>query len=276
MANNLNLFLHIPKAAGTTLIQILNQIYKASSHYAYDTTKTEKNMRELEKLSKKQKQKIKLASGHFSFGFHNYFNSEDFKYFTILRNPSHRIVSHYYYSAKKTNHYLHELRKQRDISIKEYVISGITNEVNNGMAKQIAGLYVNDNFGYYDVNNQVISDSELFDRAIENIESHFSIVGFLEEFEKFLVLLQQDLQIPFINFKYTVKNQAERKPKILTNEELDIIHKYNQVDFKLYDYCIKNLNKKWGESKINRPINFSPNLWEHNFLKTKRLINKFI
>lgn len=276
MEKNLNLFLHIPKAAGTTLLQIINQIYPKSKHYSFDTAKSEYCIDVLKHLSIKQKQNFKIVSGHISFGFHNYFEPNNFKYFTILRNPTDRIVSHYYYSARKTNHYLYSLRKEKDISLKEYVQSGITNEVNNGMAKQIAGLYVNDNFGYYNLDKSVLSDSELFDRAVKNLESYFSVIGLMEEFDKFLILLKENLHMPLINFKYSTKNQAQIKPKKLTDEELEIIYTYNKVDFKLYDYCKKRFNEKWNEHNHSMSYNFNPNYLEKIFLKSKRIIHKFL
>lgn len=269
-------FLHIPKAAGTTLIQIINQIYKRSSRFFYDTTKPEICINELNNFSKRKKDTIKIVSGHYSFGFHNYFEKKDFKYFTILRDPIERVISHYYYSSSKTNHYLYKLRKQKEISLSEYIQSGICNEVNNGMSKQIAGLYVNENFGYYDINKQQINDQELFSKAMENIKNHFLFVGFLEEFDKSLFLLKNYIKSPKINFKYTEKNKAKQKAKTISKVEKDIIIANNQVDIKLYNECKKMFDTYFQNIDIFNQINFHPNKIEYYFLKTKRFINRWI
>lgn len=273
-------YLHIPKAGGTTLLHVLDQIYKKSSHYSFDTTRPNECLNELKSYSVKQKEKIKIVSGHFVFGFHELFNIEKFKYFTLLRDPIERIFSHYHYSSRKTNHYLYKTRHESEISLVEYVQSGLTQEVHNGMCKQIAGLYVNDNFGYSNINKDTLSDNELFQKAKQNIKNHFIFAGITEEFDKSLFLLKSYIGHNSINYKYTEKNintanNKTQKKYNLKKEELEIIMVYNSADIQLYEWCKNEFDKKLFDITTIKNIDkmFTPNALEKIFLNTKKKIN---
>ena len=269
-------FLHIPKVAGTTLIQILRQSYRKENHYFYDTRKPDACIEQLVHLSERKKNRIKVVSGHFSFGFHEYFGNDNFKYFTIMRNPVERVISHYNYAKYKRDHYLNETLKANPISLPEYVQSGICNEVNNGMAKQLAGLYVNDNFGYFKKNKEVFNDEDLFRMAQNNIKKHFTFVGIMEEFDKTLILLKESLKISDLNIKYTSRNQAKTKHKKISNEELEIIKEFNKVDIKLYEEYKDIFHQKMEHITETDNSIFYPNILEYYYLKCKRVIHHFV
>jgi hypothetical protein len=231
----MNLFyLHVPN-----LNHILDRKFRKSNQYNYSTVTPEESMGRLKKMSIRQKKNIGLVRGHFVYGFHDWFEIEEPKYFTILRDPVQRVVSHYEYSARKKNHSLYELRQSKEISLEEYV-SNICPEVQNGVTKQIAGSYVNDNFGYgrniANCNDQKI----LYDMAIENIQKHFVMIGFTEAFDKTIFLLKNCLGGGLTNYYYRMNqniNKKEDKYQI-SEKERQCIVKNNWADIKLYDYCL--------------------------------------
>lgn len=183
-------YLHVPKAGGTTLNHILDRKFRNSRQFKYSTVTPEQSMNTLKKMTAKEKKKIKLVRGHFVYGFHSWFEIADPKYFTILRDPVQRVASHYYYSARKENHYLFNLQQSKKVSLIEYV-SNICPEVQNGVTKQIAGAYVNDNFGYGRDILDIKDQNVLYEVAMENIQKHFVMIGITEMFDKTIALLKK-------------------------------------------------------------------------------------
>ena len=99
------IFLHIPKAAGTTLNRIFRRRYRKSDIYMFDGSY--EKLDTFKKLPPERRRQIRLLCGHMPFGMHKYLlRLAD--YITILRDPVDRIVSHYFYVRRKTTHYLHE------------------------------------------------------------------------------------------------------------------------------------------------------------------------
>ena len=92
------LFLHIPKTAGTTVHQILNNEYRGLPSFSISHPD---QISIFEKLSKEERWKIKVLKGHFVFGADAYY-SEPTTYFTFLREPIKRSISSFNYL--KSNH----------------------------------------------------------------------------------------------------------------------------------------------------------------------------
>jgi hypothetical protein len=228
-------YLHIPKAGGSTLTHILDRNFKNSKQYKYSTTNPTQSM----KLLKNVSQNVDLVSGHFVYGFHEWLDIEAPKYITLVRNPVDRVVSHYYYSARKEDHYLYNIRKHGDITLVDYVKT-LCPEVQNGMAKQVAGMYVNDNFGYAKGIKYCDDQKKLLEIAIDNIEKSFIMIGLSEQFDYSLMLLKRILGGAKFKYNYYRKNQnlAKIGEQYDTSSKVrNIIEEYNVADIKLYEYC---------------------------------------
>jgi len=274
-------FLHIPKAGGTTLHHILDRRFKKSEQYMYSTLYPKKSMEIIKNMSANKYNNIKLFKGHFVYGFHEWFNIDNPKYFTIMRNPIDRVMSHYLYSARKKNHYLYEKRTPTYITLYEYV-KELCPEARNGMTKQISGVYVNDNFGYGKNVNHCEDQEELYELALNNIKKSFVMVGITEEFDKSLLLMKQLLGGKNIYYYYYKKNQNRnkklRRSYSISDETKEIIAEYNKVDIKLYNYCLKKFQKDcnhYGMGKINAKYEVKSNILK-TILYVNRKINRFL
>src|SRR4051812_5972736 len=92
------IFLHIPKTAGSTLTTIMHRQYSADEIYdIYEVRKSPQLMA----LPEEQRAKIKLLKGHIPFGLHAFLPNGKAEYFTILREPVDRVLSHYYHFARQ-------------------------------------------------------------------------------------------------------------------------------------------------------------------------------
>lgn len=175
------LFVHVPKAAGSTVRETLNRTFGARRIFVADSD-TAAAISEWQALTPSQRRRTRLIVGHMPVLMHNFVEGP-FRYFTVLRHPVDRLVSHYYFVRSNRNHYLHEIVHRQRLSLEEYCLSDLTVEFDNDQVRLISGLRSS-------VPINGINQTHLR-QAIDNIERMFSVVGvqddiagFFEEFER--------------------------------------------------------------------------------------------
>src|SRR6185295_12324969 len=89
------IFLHIPKAAGTTLQDFILRHYKPGGK-AFRFTGHQDQLNALAAMTEAERNEIDVFAGHVHFGIHEKL-SEPATYLTMLRDPVERIISHYYH-----------------------------------------------------------------------------------------------------------------------------------------------------------------------------------
>ncbi len=94
------IFLHIPKAAGSTLLHILQRAYKPENRLFIEDDSIREPDRLLSSMSDTQKREIALLAGHVKFGIHTWL-PQPATYFTILRHPIERIISDITFCIKR-------------------------------------------------------------------------------------------------------------------------------------------------------------------------------
>ncbi len=220
------IFLHIPKAGGSTLHRIIEKQYEPSTIFTIPSFYSSKE--EFRQAAEFQLKEIKVLKGHMFFGLPDVLPNPS-TYITLLRDPVERIISHYYYVLRTPIHYLYKDVKSKNMSLKEYVCSGLSGELDNGQTRLIAG------FNFSDTAQP--ASQEMLEVAKQNLKSHFAVVGIAEEFNKTLIILKKGFgwKMPFYVKENTTKNRLmkERIPK----ETLDVIKKHNELDIELYRYA---------------------------------------
>lgn len=254
-------FLHIPKAAGTTLHPILERHYPKRNTFSF-WEDVERVVREFPQWPLEKRQRIRLLKGHMPFGLHQYLVGES-RYITLLREPAERIVSHYFYVKRTPRHYLYQQVTEGNISLAEYVSSGITEELDNDQVRLLAGISRSIPFGGL--------GTEHLELAKRNVEEHFAVAGLSERFDETLALMAIELGWNWIPY-YQNLNVTEGKPRArqIDPSVLKIIERDNQLDFQLYQWVVKRFEEKLAlyreevslrigsltrANKIYRPLN---------------------
>jgi len=232
-------FLHIEKAAGTTVHEILRNNfwnYFWESPYIYypgdEAQKFHLQSKELFLIGKKILG-FRAFGGHGIRIFEDYgkaFNNDVF-YFTFLRDPIKRYLSNYFFQ---------KYNMELDRSFEEYLADDY---FSNFMTKKIGGK----------------SD---YDLAVEIINKYNVFVGIVEMFDVSLIRLKQKLDLNnkfWINYEKRNVNQskygyAEVLQKLIQKYE-GKIYENNQIDIKLYDhFLIKFQNEIKKECDIHEKL----------------------
>ncbi|MGB6301523.1 MAG: sulfotransferase family 2 domain-containing protein [Rivularia sp. (in: cyanobacteria)] len=241
------IFLHIPKAAGSTLLNIVRRQYNSESIFSIDGTNPIESMKKFKQLPKHEREATPILMGHMYFGAHE-FLPQPSTYITMLRDPIERIISFYYYVLRNPDHNHHNLITSKNLGLKDYVKSGIGKQLDNGQTRLLSGIDALDiEFGN--------CSEEMLERAKLNLKKYFTVVGITENFDESLLLMKSKL-----NWKksilYTKNNVTKKRPKKLDVSQVDLreIEKLNEFDLEIYRYAKELLIYQLQENSIENKL----------------------
>lgn len=228
--------MHIPKCGGTTLTSILTEAVPEGRRYSVDGRDIAGSRQALAGLP--DRRRIDLLFGHLSYGWHELLAPRQARYFTIIREPVSRVVSHYNYVRSHEKHYLHSHVVEGKMTLADYVESGITTEVNDGQVRQMSGVEDIVQAAYGRSSVEYGGDhASLLREALGNVEAHFLLVGLLERFEESMRLLQRLTGLRVGSYR---RKNATRSPAAVTNlspGEAEVVRRFNRADGELYRRC---------------------------------------
>lgn len=247
------IFLHIPKAAGTTLTQILRRQYseqqilcltlpnntKALPH----SEKLQIKLDKLRQLSDSEKRQIKLLHGHFPFGAHELL-PQSATYITMLRDPVKRVISTYFYAKRTPGHRHYEKINQEGISLKDYISSKINPQLNNGQVRMLSGKSDVD-FGN--------CNEKMLEKAKSNLNNYFSVVGTLESFDKTVLSIKEVLGYNNVFYSKTNVSKSKNDQQIDSNL-IEMIKSENELDLELYNYVLKLQEEMFSRLMIDQKL----------------------
>lgn len=250
----LYIFLHIPKTAGTSLMEIIKKQYgddRVIACYDLNPYLVEENSQALENILEK-KPNTKAVIGHFMYGIHKRLSNIEYKYITFLRDPLARILSQY------AHHYVENLFHDDVCDDLMLEIESISNYLeleivqifyNNLMSRYIGG------YGESDLS--AISENEILEVCQSNLEKDFIFVGRQEKFSEDILKLGELLKWDTVNYQLPNANTRGRiNPcNIFTNEEIRRLTKINNVDYLLLNNYGYNLCDSY---RINNANSQSP------------------
>jgi hypothetical protein len=230
------IFIHVPKAAGTTLNRLIEWEYPLLKIYSVDPYFFRWSSKHLWRLSKHRLKRFRVFKGHMMFGLHEIL-PQPATYITILRDPVDRVMSAFYFIRNYKLHPLYWKFRRENWSLEDFVTRLPRDNV---QCKFIAGAVYKEP-----------CTAEICERAKENLVRHFSVVGLLERFEESLALMK--LRFGWTLKNYSSFNVARTRPHKhdLPKSTLDLIQDRNRFDIELYE-CGTQLfqaavNKNAGE-----------------------------
>lgn len=233
-------FVHIPKTAGTTLNSILAQEYSPEETYevmmrgmslslskAMIMPKPVISYSKIRRLKSALKHQpgLRLIRGHFDLSLGKLLPPNT-QFFTLLRDPVERAISHYYHYRRRSADPIHPLAMRSTLT--EWVSSCGLVEMDNGQTRRLAGEI---NLPYGQVSPQML------DRAKSNLARNFAVVGLTERFEETLILLHRAFGWPLYGF--TERNVGIGRPlrSGISRQALEAIERCNRFDLDLYRFA---------------------------------------
>ena len=255
------IFVHIPKAAGSTLRQIIRrQMPRGNDLTMYfigikpGRTRADgvvessalEDIERLRHLTDDERAQIVCVLGHLPFGIHE-FLPPGFEYITMLRNPVERIISDYYYILRRPTHRLYQAIQSRQISLEQYVTSGLDPRLDNGQVRYLCGMREVDG---------VFVDGALTERALEaakrNLEERIKTFGITERFDESVLLFRRAMG--WRNVFYESENVTRGRPKIagLPSDVVKTMEEQLSYDMELYHFAANLFERRLRRARIGR------------------------
>lgn len=223
-AQPLVVFVHIRKTAGKSLRQLLYRQYTRRRTLLVKNyfTQAERSETFVRDLAASPPAHLRVAHGHMLF-WPDYSWPEGTEFFTMLRDPVERTISHYYWLRARND----KLQKSLGDAVSDGSIGdNLQTRVLSAMMPPFGEL-----------------PREALDLASERLE-RFSVVGLTERFDESVVLLTRTLG--WRRMVYTRENATpNRKSRDeISEEELELIRRHNALDLELYAAARRHFKKQ--------------------------------
>jgi len=156
------IFIHVPKAAGTTLNRLIEWEYPLLEIYSVDPYFFRWSSAHLWRLPKRRLKRFRVFKGHMMFGLHEIL-PQPATYITILRDPVDRVMSAFYFMHGYKLHPLYWKFRRERWTLEDFVTRLPRDNV---QCKFIAGAVYEEP-----------CTAEICERAKENLVRYFSVVG---------------------------------------------------------------------------------------------------
>ncbi|MBD2147212.1 sulfotransferase family 2 domain-containing protein [Sphaerospermopsis sp. FACHB-1194] len=239
-------FLHIPKTGGVSIKNNLSRVLPKSSVYSITSNGDGvsgyfgylSSLKKLEDYEQFYKDKIRLVTGHYSFGLHESFGDRTFKYLSFVRDPIERVISLYFYIKTQPTHPLFSVVVDKNLTLEQFALGSFHSEIENCQTKMLSGRKETD----FLVGTEPCAEIDL-QRAIKHIESYFPVVGLTEKCDQSLSLINYNYGLNLV--PGVKKNVTKYRPKITEIDQVTkkAIESVNAYDIELYRYSCERFQK---------------------------------
>ena len=253
-APELLIFFHIPKTGGTTLEKIIQKAVPAEKVFLVNyhgpakssllVRSNEQIASYLQQMGPVRRQSIEFVIGHFPMDIDTLFDRSS-RYFTIIREPVERCVSNFFHLKKEANtpeteSHLPIYKRLKNMTLEEYLDSGIGLDSDNHQVRMLAGCPELDAPWSEDGRPITLPAVEARHLAMakRNIEERFLAAGTLEQFTELTWYLKCVYGWPIQRCFYVKRRENLSRPKI---EQISLqtrrrLEQSNQFDIELYHW----------------------------------------
>jgi FkbM family methyltransferase len=258
-------FLHIPKTAGSTLSGFLESLFLSSElwHRGGDRW----TWASIIKLNPAQIRCSQIINGHFAGYFFSYMPTP-LRYFTVVRDPLARAISHYEHVLRDKAHYFHALAQElktfgaylRDERTQPTVVNFELRSLGAtldpvGFAKTLTPKQIQQNEleKHLDTVPLTQSAGELLKTATARLDK-MCFVGLTERFDESLSLLCEIFGWPrAAALEARNVNPRRMSVKDLPTKDVRLLTRLNEADIELYQSAKERFERDWARSRFVYP-----------------------
>lgn len=257
--------LHIPKTGGTSLNSMMQHGFRndevldisidIDEFYCGLGIATYEHCQErLASYSRDDLARIRYATGHLPMGLHSVFDRPA-KYFTVIRHPVDRVISHFYYLIQENRPFLKDGRlltfeeyveSARDIYLRDYQVRLVSGCPELDVERREHGLQT----------PGASVERRHLDAAKRNIEKHFLAAAPLERMIELTLLTRGIYGWPLRRLLTEYKGRTRRRPLIrdVSPHLIKIMEECNSYDLELYEWVQKRFEDqcKCFEPELSR------------------------
>lgn len=224
MVRPVDVFIHIPKTAGTTMLKIVESQYPKGHMLSIYRKPRERIVEEVAALG----EDVEALAGHFHYGVACR-APRPIRAFAMLRDPVERIISLYYFIGRAPSHPQHEAFKRGEVTI-----SSLLPHQGSMQARFLAG---------YEPTGAV-EDEVLLREAKEVLVHRLAVFGITERFDESLLLFNR--QLGWKVRGYAKANATKNRPsqERISQEDLSLIRENCAVDRALYDFARERFDRQ--------------------------------
>lgn len=236
------IFMHVPKTGGITLLGIIRRYCSPAQTldiFGESVATVQDSVNRLRAMTEAERRDITCVQGHMPFGIHQ-FLPRPARYLTILREPTARMVSDYYFARNTPEHSLHAEVNGKRMSLRDFIEMREQQGLGNLTCRSLSGLANWDDLAA----SPRECTPAMLDAAKRNLEKHFAVVGLTERFDESLLLVADAFGWP--DMSYARENVTRNKPRAapIADDALQAMHRYHGLDMQLYEYARQRFEER--------------------------------
>ena len=239
--SSIQVFAHIPKTAGSTLVQVMQRQFRQDEILSYEDSFWAVSIRDLPDRAAAGLKGIRCVMGHTPFGMHEAVDRE-VKYVTLLRDPVEWTLSYFSYVKERRGNFPNDPRMPQLALFADVPRMSLDDWVKFMEDTGMANLQTRYVSGYLDLRNPLPPYDRLPETAIDlattNLFSTRTTFGIVEHFDLSLLLFKKRLGWRNIYYRRANVTQVRLARAQVPARTLARIQELHGEDVRLYNVAM--------------------------------------